>query len=90
MDCNNYSYVNASGKSNIVAETDSGLSGYPVYFELCVNWFNEKFYYVYDLFGDCKEFSFSSLDAFSERKAYAAAAQFYNTLVNDIDAIPIF
>ena len=90
MDYNSYSYVNTSGKSNIIAETESGLSGYPVFFEFCINWFNEKYYYVHDLFGYCKEFTFSFLDTDSERKAYTAAAQYYNTLVNDFDAIPIF
>lgn len=53
MDCNNYSYINYGSDCHIIAETENGLNGLPVTFELCVNYFNDKFYFVSDLGGDC-------------------------------------
>ena len=81
MDCNNYSYSNTSEKSNIIAYCEKGFSGYPVTFEICENWFGDRFYYVSDLFGDCAEFHIT-------RKK--DAAQFYNSLVPDNCAVPLF
>ena len=90
MDCNNYSFVNGSGESAIIVECSEGLSGYPVTFERCLNWFGDRFYFVSDLFGACGEFNFSGLDIESEKIAYKKAAAFYNDLVPDADMIPLF
>ena len=90
MDCNNFSFVNGSGNNTIIAETESGRSGYPVIFERCLNWFGDRQFYVYDIFGECAEFNYSSLDPETEKRAYTEAARFYNSLVNDSDIIPLF
>lgn len=81
MDCNSYSFVNMSGDSGVIAECEKGLSGYPVFFEICENWFGERFYFVHDLFGDCAEYHITR---------YGEAARFYNSLVPDADCIPLF
>lgn len=81
MDCNSYSYVNTRGKSNVIAETETGLSGWPVSFEICENYFGDRFYYVSDLFGSCGEYPLTR---------YAAAARLYNSLVPDACAVPLF
>lgn len=81
MDCNSYSYVNTRGKSNVIAETETGLSGYPVSFEICENYFGDRFYYVSDLFGSCGEYPLTR---------YTAAARFYNSLVPDACVVPLF
>ena len=90
MDCNSYSYCNMSSGSAIIAETESGRSGYPVIFERCLNWFGDRFFWVYDVFGECEEFSFSGLNPETEKRAYAEAARFYNSLVSDSDMSPLF
>ena len=90
MDCNNYSYCNMSGGSAIIAETESGRSGYPVIFERCLDWFGDRCFYVSDLFGGSECFNFSGLDPETEKRAYTEAARFYNSLVNDSDIIPLF
>ena len=81
MDINNYSYSNTSGKDNYIAYCEKGLSGYPVSFEFCENWFGDRFYFVSDMFGDCSEFHITRrIDAI----------RFYNSLVPDCACIPLF
>ena len=90
MDINNYSYSRMEGKTNIIAECEKGLSGYPVTFELQCTFFGDYLYFVYDLFGDCMEFPFFSLEYDFQKTAYEKAARFYNTLVPEENAIPLF
>ena len=81
MDCNNYSYINYGSDSFIMAETEEGLNGLPVTFEICTNWFGDRFYFISDLAGSCAEYHITR---------YEDAARFYNSLVTEKDAIPLF
>lgn len=81
MDINNYSYSNTSEKNFTLAYCAEGLSGYPVIFEVCYNWFGDRFYFVSDLFGACAEYHITRREE---------AARFYNSLVPDTDCIPLF
>lgn len=69
MDVNNYSYTNYSGNTKVIAETDDRM----IVFEFCINWFNDKFFYVYDLFGECDTFP-------PTKEGYRKAKAFYNKL----------
>lgn len=90
MDCNSYSYCNTSNNNKIIAEAESIVSGFPVIFEKCLNWFGDRYFYVSDLFGESECFDFSGLDPETEKQAYTKAARFYNSLVSDSDIIPLF
>ena len=92
MDINNYSYINSTGRSQEIASSIADYDFPVVFFELEQNYFGDYFYYVYHLLDDAAEtFDFSTLDnGESERAAYAKAAAFYNSLVPDRDAIPLF
>ena len=93
MDINNYSYVNSSGSSSVIAES-CGDYGFPcVFFELESNWFGDRFYYVHNIMSDdggTFEFSDVLSNYDDERTAYTKAARFYNSLVPDADAVPLF
>lgn len=53
--------------------------------------FDECYYCVYDILGDtAEEFPYSKWDEYSRPAAYEQAARFYNSLVPDADAIPLF
>jgi len=69
MDCSNYSYINYSDNNTILARDPDRL----IYFEKCINWFNDCFYYVHSILtNDCGEFPLAD---------FAAAVAFYNSLV---------
>ena len=57
----------------------------------CDYFFDEYHYSVYDVLGDAaEEFPYSKWDEYSRPAAYEKAARFYNSLVPDADAIPLF
>ena len=93
MDCNNYSYSNSNGRSNTIAEVETE-TGNRIYFTMESNYFGEHFYFVADIFGEIetKEFEFSSIDETgeSERRAYEAAAKYYNGFMSEENSIPMF
>lgn len=71
-------------------ETDTAI----IYFDLEYNYdFQEHCYHVYDTLGDAAEiFTFSTNDirGESQHNAYTEAVLFYNSLVPEIDTIPLF
>lgn len=82
MDINNYSYSNMNDNSNVLASCKLDYSFPVVFFEYCVNWFGDRFYYVYNIMTDVSaEFHITR---------YEEAARFYNSLVPDTDCIPLF
>ena len=78
MDCNNYSYVNTSSKSNQIAfyEDDDHI----IFFDVSINYFNETWYTVDDIL----------TGYFDEFKTYTEAARAYNSIVPDDHIIPLF
>ena len=85
MDCNNYSYVNHSGKTNVVAEAENSYGIPTITITAECNYFGECFYYVADLMGDFAEtFPMNAT-------GYQEAVKAFNTLVPESDRIyPMF
>ena len=85
MDCNSYSYINTSGKSNVIAEADNGYSFPTITMTAECNYFGDRFYYVSDLMGDfAEEYPMNSA-------GYQEAVKAFNTLVPESDRIsPLF
>lgn len=78
MDCNNYSYSKMNAKSNEIAAFYGNDS--IVFIEYIVNYFQDKYYIVYDIL----------TGYFDEFKTYTEAARAYNSIVSDDHIIPLF
>lgn len=92
MDINNYSYVNSSGSSSVIAESCGDYCAPCIFFELETNYFGDHFYHVYSVLDDnAAEFPVNTSEGWKTmRPAYEQAARFYNSLVPDADAVPLF
>ena len=91
MDCNNYSYSN-NNSFNIEITSYEGEDN-TIYLEQVTNFFGDHFYYVYDIFGkiEPKTFDFYILKGWEDMKsAYQEAVKYYNSVVPDAAAIPLF
>lgn len=85
MDCNNYSCVNHSGKTNIITESENGCCFPTVSLTVECNYFGDRYYFVSDLMGDyAEEYPMNAY-------GYQNAVKAFNSLVAEPDRIyPLF
>ena len=91
MDINNYSYTNNRTISTYKASYEDIDNNKIIFFDDELDFFGERVLHVYNVLGDEDDyFPYHPVYGDNYRIAYEKAARFYNTLVPEENAIPLF